>query len=151
MRTALCLTLCLFLTGCSLSEKKDPEDTIPPPPPLSTQMDGYTLGDIVINSMGGYTGYVGIDDESVEIHPYFNLEECITARIIYTSGQSWWEVATTDLPVTDMGAYQLVQNIDGSAYGYMPIDDEHGIFVNTETLSLGYVKLYMDNVWISDT
>lgn len=150
MRSALCLILCLLLVGCGAQEDEEPVEVVEVPP-LSDQLDSYELKDITINSVGGYTGYIEINDETVEIHPYFNLTECLTVRIIQTSGMDWWEHGTSGVPTEDMGNYQLVQYVDGSVYGFMPIDDEHGIFVTTETLVLGYVKLYMDNVWISDT
>lgn len=150
MRIALCVALLILLTACGQSAEPEVEET-PPAPPLSEQLDSYSLSDITIQSAGAYTGYVAIDDQSVEIHPYYDLYECLTVRVMYTSGQDWWEAATADLPVADMGSYQLVQNADGSVIGFMPIDDEHGVFVATRDLSLGYVKLYMDKIWTSDT
>lgn len=150
MRIALCVVLLVLLTGCG-AKQEEIKEILPPAPPLSEQMDSYVLGQVTINSMGGYTGYITVSDEQVEIHPYFNLSESLTMRTLYTSEQNWWEVATTGLPVTDMGEYQLIQNVDGSVFGFMPIDSGHGLFVYTYDLPLGYVKLYMDNVWISDT
>lgn len=150
MRAALCIVLCLLLVGCGAPEDTE-QEILPPTPPLSEQADSYQLADVTVKSVGGYTGYVTVNDEQVEVHPYFDLTECLYIRVIYTSEQDWWEVATTDLPVTDIGTYQLIQNADGSVYGFMPIDDRHGLFVSSYDLPLGYVKLYMDRVWISDT
>ena len=150
MRSALCLILCLLLVGCGTQEVEEPVE-VEEAPPLSDQMDSYELRDVVISSVGGYTGYVERDVNTVEIHPYFNLSECLTLRVIQTSDMGWWEHSTSGVTTEDMGTYQLVQRVDGSVYGFMPIDNEHGIFVTTQTLALGYVKLYMDNVWISGT
>lgn len=150
MRIALCVVILLLLTACGQGEVTE-EIEIPGSPPLSEQLDYYDLTDITIQSIGSYTGYITLDERSVEVHPYYDLLECLTFSIIYTSGQDWWETATVDLPVADMDNYQLVQFADGSVIGFMPIDEERGVFVTTNDLSLGYVKLYMDRIWISDT
>lgn len=150
MRLALCLILCLTLVGCG--QPDEPAEPVEPEtPPLSVESDCYYLGDVTLNSAGGYTGYLSVSDMEVEIHPYFDLSEHINARLIYTSDMDWWRVATATNEKYVSNNYELVQNVDGLVYGFMPVTDSYGMFVYTDTLPIDYVKLYMDKVWISDT
>jgi len=142
--------LCILLTGCG----QEHEDTViekPSKPPISEQAEEYELLDVTIKSAGGYTGYVSVSSTEVDVHPYFDLDEHLAIRIIYTSDTDWWNTATIGLEKYTSDTYELVQRADGLVFGFMPVDSTYGIFVTTETLSLDYVKLYMDKIWISDT
>lgn len=149
MRNALCVVLvALLLTACTSEEEEIPEA---PHIPLSTQYDSYTIGEANIVSVGPYTGYVVLSDKEVEVHPHYDLPECFTIKEITLSGQDWWEHATAGIPAIEEDTYQLIQWDSGSIIGFVPISDDKGLFVQSYNLSVGYVQLYLDNIWISDT
>ena len=141
------LALALLLTGCS----DEAEEVIEPHIPISTQGDNYVLGDVHIESAGNATGYIGIDDNSVYVYPYYDLSENIIIRRIVISDQNWWETITEDVDVEECTGFQIFQDIAGTSYGYMPLGDTHALFCTTTNLPKDYLKLYMSKIWLSDT
>lgn len=140
------LALAIILTGCS----EEPEEIIETHIPVSAQGDNYVLGNVNIESAGDYTGYIGLDIDSVNVYPYYDLTENIMVRRIIISDQDWWNTVTEGIGVIDCGNFQIYQDVSGVSYGYMPIDETHALFCKTVDLPMDYLKLYMSKIWLSD-
>lgn len=144
----LAITVLIFaLVGCGREEE---EVYVEPHVPISTQADDYELGEITIKSLGDYTGYVDINSNRVHVHPYYDLEEYMVFEVMDISDQDWWEYWTRDYDRIDCGDFELFQTEVGITYGFMKLSDDRALYCYTDCLPLGYLKLYMSNIWLSD-
>lgn len=149
MRNTLLLILAvtLLLSGCSETEEEVVEE---PYIPVSERGEDFTLGDAVINSSTPFTGYNQQDDK-VLIYPYYDLDYYITAQKIMISNQDWWKTVTEGTDVIHRDGYDILQYSSGISYGYMQMDDTTALFFRTDCLPLGYLDLYMSDIWLPDT
>lgn len=152
MRRLSYLLLCIILlTGCGSSVEEDVVYT----PPLTETYDTVSIENVQIDKIGSYSGYVQLSDRSVEIHPYYDLSECVTVTSILLSDRSWWDGIVSDfgdtIEVIDYDTFSVFTAPNGVTYGYMPCGDEYAIVAETSTLPSSYVRLVMSKIWTSDT
>lgn len=144
--TCVALVFALLLVGCGEQEEIIEEPYVP----LSTQAEEYILDQVTINSVGDYTGYVYVNDNTVEVHPYYDLPENIVFRVITISDQEWWKYWTRDYERIDCGSFEMFQTEVGITYGYQILDNNTALYCYTDSLPMGYLKLYMSEIWLSD-
>lgn len=143
----LCVTL---LVGCGQAEE-EPVYV----PPLTETYEKVSIECADIGTIGSYSGYVQISDRSVEIHPYYDLSECVTVTSILLSDNNWWDGIISDfgdsIEVIEYDNYSIFTAPNGVTYGYMPCGGEYAVVAETSNLPSSYVRLVMDKIWLLNT
>lgn len=140
----LILLSALLFTGCGSA----PESLIPP---LSMQADSYLMENWRMNSFGTFCGYVQSAD-MLEVYPYFDLDHHISMKAINLSGHPFLEYLDTCVPGGETYDFNGITIIsDGSLTYGCRIFDNVAVVASTDTLPMGYIRIALEHVWLSDS
>lgn len=139
-KSLISVFLLFFLVACGKDEP------VPQPPPvnylhykqLSYVYDGHEITGI---------SPVSAFEESADgllIFPYFDGNDYILIERIYLSGNKFWDTVSSEYEgtpnkITENG-FSLFTTGRGVSIGCVPINEEEGYIVRTETLSSAYVQ-----------
>lgn len=143
VRYTVLTLLAALLVGCSA---KEPEPELPQTPPLSTQADVWTWGDITVGGVGSLTGFLETS-EGLEIHPFYDNPKHILVKRIIISEQGFWDTlckSSDDLDVTTLDNFSIITMPSGTSYGYWEISNDKAIIFESSSLPSSYVKEVMN-------
>ncbi|MCM1234394.1 MAG: hypothetical protein NC489_30200 [Ruminococcus flavefaciens] len=140
------LCLALLLTGCSSAEGEIVEPSVPD---ISEQMDTAAIFGIEFEAIGPVCGFI-IEDDAVEIHPYYNSSEHIQLKKILLSDRLFWNTIKSSVQdsavVVSGDNYDMITVDSGITYAYKQLDDNWALIAKSDTLPSSYVKAVMDRL-----
>lgn len=149
MRELILILLCVMLCGCGTTDEE-----VSYTPPVSEAFGICIVGPVSLSPIGSQSGMNVVDERTVRIYPYYDLDLYVTVTVLLRSENDWWGAVLEgcaggiDLSTDDL---ELLSSPDGYTYAYKVVDEDYAIIVDSNTLPSGYVKLVAQNLCIYDT